>query len=125
MHIDHFNPKLTAKKRDAYSNLMLATERSNIAKGEKWPSSSERRKGVRLLNPTKELDLTTGHGMTGKEVELCSRVIRQAPVMMKALQDAENRSWAATHPNAVALRKMIHSALRGLEEPLSDDLRNE
>jgi hypothetical protein len=41
--------------------------------------------------------------------------------MAKALQDAENRLRAAKHPNAVALRQMIHSALRGLEEPLTDE----
>jgi hypothetical protein len=57
MHVDHFNPTISGRKRNAYSNLMLATERSNLAKGEKWPSSSERRKGIRILNPTKELEL--------------------------------------------------------------------
>jgi hypothetical protein len=65
--------------------------------------------------------LSTENGLTEKEVELCARVIRQAPVMAKALQDAENRLRAAKHPNAVALRQMIHSALRGLEEPLTDE----
>jgi hypothetical protein len=58
--------------------------------------------------------------MTDKELELCARVIRSAPVTTKALKEAENRLWHATHPNAVKLRWMIHDALKGLEEPIFD-----
>jgi hypothetical protein len=65
--------------------------------------------------------LNTYSGLTPKEVEQCARIIRQAPVMVTALQDAARRLYPAKHPNAVALRQMIYSALRGLEEPLTDE----
>ena len=60
-------------------------------------------------------------GLTPKELEIAARLIRQAPIMGNALIEAETRLWHATHPNAVKLRRMIHDALRGLEEPLTDE----
>ncbi len=65
-------------------------------------------------------ELYSESGLTEKELELCARVIRSAPVLTKTLQEAESRLWQATHPNAVKLRQMIHNALRGLEEPIID-----
>ena len=66
-------------------------------------------------------ELSTESGLTDKELELCARVIRNAPVTTKALREAESRLRHATHPNAVRLRQMIHDAMRGLEEPLFDE----
>jgi hypothetical protein len=65
-------------------------------------------------------ELSTESGLTDKELELCARVIRSAPVMTKAMTEAESRLRHAKHPNAVKLRQMIHDALRGLEEPIFD-----
>ena len=76
---------------------------------------------VEVGSGRKVAELSTESGLTDKELELCARVIRSAPVTTKALREAESRLWHATHPNAVRLRQMIHDALRGLEEPISDE----
>jgi hypothetical protein len=59
MQVDHFDPKIGPRRRNEYSNLMLASERSNNAKSDSWPSSSERRAGVRFLDPTRECEFGT------------------------------------------------------------------
>lgn len=56
MEIDHFNPTLTGRARNAYSNLMLATRHCNNIKKDGWPIASETAAGSRLLNPTVETD---------------------------------------------------------------------
>ena len=40
----------------------------------------------------------------------------------KALREAESRLGNATRPNAVQLRQMLQNALRGLEEPIFDNV---
>jgi len=66
-------------------------------------------------------ELSTDSGLTDSELELCARVIRNAPIMAKTLEEAESRLWKATHPNAIKLRRLIHDALRGMEEPIFDN----
>jgi hypothetical protein len=56
MEIDHFNPTLSGRARNAYPNLMLATRHCNNIKKDAWPIASEVAAGVRLLNPTTEMD---------------------------------------------------------------------
>ena len=66
-------------------------------------------------------ELSTDSGLTQKEVELCARVIRHAPIMLKTLNECECRLNHATHPNAVKMRRLIHDALRGMEQPIIDN----
>ncbi|MEY2605535.1 MAG: hypothetical protein QOH31_3351 [Verrucomicrobiota bacterium] len=56
MHVDHFNPTLSGKKRNHYTNLMLASAHCNLRKSSTWPSWSKRSKGLRFLNCTEEQD---------------------------------------------------------------------
>jgi hypothetical protein len=56
MDIDHFDPTLKGSKRNAYSNLMLATHHCNMMKADGWPNASQIAAGQRILNPTKETD---------------------------------------------------------------------
>ena len=56
MEIDHHNPTLTGAARNRYENLFLAVRHCNNAKGDRWPSNSARRRGIRFLNPCKEMD---------------------------------------------------------------------
>lgn len=56
MHIDHFNPHLAKHLRNRYENLFLATAHCNGSKLDFWPSKSERRAGIRFLNPCEEHD---------------------------------------------------------------------
>lgn len=56
MEIDHFNPTLKRRARNAYSNLMLATRLCNNIKRDAWPAPSDIAIGARLLNPTVEMD---------------------------------------------------------------------
>jgi hypothetical protein len=59
LDLEHFNPTLTGKARHRYDNLMVGTHLSNMAKRKIWPSLSDRRKGIRFLNPCKEQDYGT------------------------------------------------------------------
>jgi hypothetical protein len=56
MEIDHFNPMLTGEARHSYRNLMWSTRLCNNAKRKYWPSSAERKRGIRFLNPCAEWD---------------------------------------------------------------------
>ena len=54
------------------------------------------------------------------EAEEAGRIIRQAPVLVETCREASRRLAKAQHPNAKALRALIHGALQGLEIPLDD-----
>ncbi len=56
MQIDHFDSTLPASTRNRYPNLMLSTGHCNNQKNRFWPTRSERRAGIRFLNPTREMD---------------------------------------------------------------------
>jgi hypothetical protein len=56
MEVDHFNPTLTGKARHQYRNLMWAARLCNNARRDYWPSSAERKRGIRFLNPCAERD---------------------------------------------------------------------
>lgn len=58
--------------------------------------------------------------LTRGEAEEAGRIIRQAPVLVDACREASRRLARAQHPNAKALRALIHGALQGLEVPLDD-----
>ncbi len=55
MHIDHFDPK-SRSDLHKYANLFLADGGCNLYKGKKWPSSGEKRKGLRFLDCCREHD---------------------------------------------------------------------
>lgn len=57
LEVDHFYPKgLNGEGVHAYSNLMLASKHCNSAKWEYWPSKKEQEKGLRFIDPTREID---------------------------------------------------------------------
>lgn len=56
MEVDHFNPHLKAKHVQLYSNLMPSLGSCNRTKGSTWPSPSDRKLGLYLIDPTKEFD---------------------------------------------------------------------
>lgn len=57
MTVDHHDPSHRQSARgNRYSNLFLATNHCNKAKGAKWPSGAERKLGLRFLDCTKEQD---------------------------------------------------------------------
>ena len=56
MEIDHFDPTLSGARRHSYDNLFPAVAHCNNKKSENWPTLSDRRKGIRFLNPCKEHD---------------------------------------------------------------------
>lgn len=57
MHIDHFDPRLKPNYHQDYSNLYLASDGCNKAKGNHWPTEAEQRRlGVRFLDPCAEQD---------------------------------------------------------------------
>ena len=58
--------------------------------------------------------------LTRGEAEEAGRIIRQAPVLVETCREASRRLAKAQHPNAKALRALIHGALQGLELPLDD-----
>ena len=55
-----------------------------------------------------------------EETEEAGRIIRQAPVLVDACREASRRLAKAKHPNAKALRALIHGALQGLEVALDN-----
>jgi hypothetical protein len=59
---------------------------------------------------------------TDKNALINGALVRQAPIMAGALYEASDRLARAKHQNAVALRQVILNALRGLDEPLVDEL---
>lgn len=56
LDLEHFNPTLTGKARNRYSNLMVGAHLTNMVKTDIWPTRMQRRKGIRFLNPCKEQD---------------------------------------------------------------------
>lgn len=56
MHVDHFNPRIRGRKRNHYTNLMIASAHCNLRKSNQWPSSSDELQGLRFLNCTEERD---------------------------------------------------------------------
>lgn len=56
MDIDHHNPNLSHPKKNAYTNLFLATRHCNGKKGKTWPTAEQREAGIRFLNPCDEED---------------------------------------------------------------------
>ena len=75
MNIDHFDPRKKRKKRQAYSNLNLASSQCNISKSNNWPTRQQRLSGARFLNPCKEKDYgvhifedPTTHELVGRTV---------------------------------------------------------
>ncbi len=68
--------------------------------------------GKRIARPASTL--------TRAGAEEAGRIIRWAPVMVDACREASRRLAQAQHPNAKALRALIHGALQGLDVPLDD-----
>ena len=56
MEIDHFDPTQKSAVVQDYYNLLLATRHCNSAKSDFWPTPGDLRKGLRILNPTVEMD---------------------------------------------------------------------
>ncbi len=56
MEIDHFDPRQKNDVRQDYFNLILATRHCNQAKSDFWPSPSQLKSGICILNPTQEMD---------------------------------------------------------------------
>jgi len=56
MNIDHFNPHQKNHEIQKGENLYLATLHCNLAKGDWWPTTSEKRSGIRLLDPCAETE---------------------------------------------------------------------
>lgn len=56
MAIDHFDPRTKHDLVQDYDNLFPATTHCNLAKGSRWPSEEESRKGIRFLNCCEEQD---------------------------------------------------------------------
>lgn len=57
MEVDHFDPRLRRRARNAYTNLMLATRHCNLMKGSTWSKPvAEKAGSVDLLNPCEEQD---------------------------------------------------------------------
>jgi hypothetical protein len=54
--VDHFNPRIRGKKRNHFTNLMLASAHCNLRKWKQWPSLSDELEGLRFLNCTEEQD---------------------------------------------------------------------
>jgi 5-methylcytosine-specific restriction endonuclease McrA len=63
LEVDHFNPRLKQRYRQAYSNLMPALRCCNAVKSNTWPSKADLAAGMYLIDPTKEVDY--GHQIFG------------------------------------------------------------
>ena len=55
-HIDHFDPASKRKPRVKLGELFLASPHCNMAKGDSTPIASEKKLGIRFLNPCAETD---------------------------------------------------------------------
>lgn len=53
-----------------------------------------------------------------KQMQLYAALLRQTPILYKAVEMAVWRLGQAKHPNAVKLREMLASSLTGLEVPV-------
>ncbi len=56
LQVDHFNPRLTGKKKNHYTNLFPATAHCNRSKWDTWPTKADEGAGLRFLNCCEELD---------------------------------------------------------------------
>jgi len=56
MEVDHFNPKISGKRRNWHGNLVPSARLCNNTKSDHWPSKEEIEKGIRYLNPYDEMD---------------------------------------------------------------------
>lgn len=56
MEVDHFNPLLGEQFRHRYSNLMPSIRHCNGRKSDIWPTPEQQKKGLRFIDPTKEID---------------------------------------------------------------------
>lgn len=56
IHIDHFDPTLTGRRRHAYKNLFPSAGSCNVIKNDNWPTREQSRQGMRFLNPCEEHD---------------------------------------------------------------------
>ena len=56
MEVDHFDPRRKKDKIQVYSNLFLADRHCNGAKGDVWPSASDRARGCEFIDCCKEVD---------------------------------------------------------------------
>lgn len=56
MEVDHFDPRKKSNLHQKYDNLFLSTRHCNKSKRDAWPTTSQRKRGLRLLNPCEETD---------------------------------------------------------------------
>lgn len=56
MEVDHHNPTLTKRKRNVYKNLYPSCSICNNHKRARWPDKAQQRKGLRFLDPCREMD---------------------------------------------------------------------
>jgi hypothetical protein len=56
LEVDHFNSKLTGRRRNHHANLFPATRHCNRIKWDVWPSAKDRKHGLRFLNCCEEID---------------------------------------------------------------------
>lgn len=57
MEIDHFDPaNRDSREGNRYENLFQAVACCNRRKSDNWPTAEEQAKGIRFLNPCKEMD---------------------------------------------------------------------
>ena len=57
MEVEHFKPKKKfPRKANAYKNLLYASRHCNNSKNDNWPNPSQRKKGLRFINPSTEMD---------------------------------------------------------------------
>ncbi|MBN8246255.1 MAG: hypothetical protein J0L84_02285 [Verrucomicrobia bacterium] len=56
MEVDHFDPRQKEDVVQDYFNLLLSTRHCNLAKSSYWPGAVDRKCGLRLLDPTREMD---------------------------------------------------------------------
>jgi hypothetical protein len=73
--IDHFNPTSGNRFRNHYSNLFLSSRHCNGAKSDHWPRLADRKRGIRYLNPCKEID----YGVAILENRDTGELIGQSP----------------------------------------------
>ena len=56
MEVDHFNPRLSGRLRNRYTNLYLASRHCNNFKRQRWPTTAQMKDGIRFLDCCREWD---------------------------------------------------------------------
>jgi hypothetical protein len=56
MEVDHYDPTIKNKKRNAYKNLYPAVSQCNNYKRARWPAKKQLEQRLRFLDPCKETD---------------------------------------------------------------------